>query len=150
MSDGTCPRTAPSSSTAGATAPAISVSASFRSVGPLLVPPEAVASYPAPAAEGRGWKYSGRVNGWPMSALPTTRPLRRDQAAVRLPGEEQLREAGHHAGIDQAGEHAEQQRQDERGTEMVRGCMAQTSPRAVRTTSISLMPANGHERPPTP
>ncbi len=56
-------------------APAISVSASLRSVGPLLVPPDAVASYPFPAADGREWKYSGRVNGWPISALPTTRPF---------------------------------------------------------------------------
>jgi len=54
MSDGTCPRSAPSFFTALSTACAMSVSASFRSVGPLLVPPEAVASYPLPAADGRG------------------------------------------------------------------------------------------------
>ena len=73
-------------------APAISVSASLRSVGPLLVPAEAVASYPAPAADGRGWKYSGRVKLWPISALPTSRPFTLDDRAVGLPGKEQLRE----------------------------------------------------------
>ena len=44
MSDGICPRSAPSSSHGLLHAPAISVSASFRSVGPLLVPADAVAS----------------------------------------------------------------------------------------------------------
>src|SRR4029077_20989565 len=48
-SDGTRPFPAPSSFTALSTAGAISVSASFKSVGPLLVPPESVSSYPAPA-----------------------------------------------------------------------------------------------------
>ena len=56
MSDGMLPFSAPSFFTALSTARAISVSASFRSVGPLLVPADAVASYPAPAAEGREWK----------------------------------------------------------------------------------------------
>ena len=65
MSDGILPFSAPSSCTAWSTAPAISVSASLRSVGPLLVPADAVASYPAPAAEGRGWKYYGAREGLP-------------------------------------------------------------------------------------
>src|SRR5262249_11369678 len=38
---------------------AFTASASFLLVGPRFVPPELVASYPFPAADGRPWKYPG-------------------------------------------------------------------------------------------
>ena len=46
-----------------------------------LVPPELVASYPLPAAEGRGWKYLSEVKLCAISSEPITWPLRR----IRLP-----------------------------------------------------------------
>src|ERR1700733_3125007 len=48
--------------------------------GPGLVAPDELPSYPAPAADGRGWKYCGSgfpwrsVNSCPSSADPTSRP----------------------------------------------------------------------------
>ena len=69
------PRLVPSSTTALSTRSAMSVSASLRSVRPLFEPDDAVASYPLPAADGREWKYSARVNVCPISALPTTLPF---------------------------------------------------------------------------
>ena len=50
--------------------------------GPRLLAPDDEASYPAPAADGRGWKYCGSgfpllsVNSWPSSADPTSLPSR--------------------------------------------------------------------------
>src|SRR5580693_1514179 len=35
--------------------------------GPRLLAPDELPSYPAPAAEGRGWKYRG--SGWPLSSV---------------------------------------------------------------------------------
>src|ERR1700691_3586818 len=49
--------------------------------GPKLVPPEDVPSYPLPAAEGRGWKYSGRTKFCPITRESTTMPL----CVTRLP-----------------------------------------------------------------
>src|SRR5581483_9835759 len=51
------------------------------SPGPRLDAADALAVYPVPASEGRGWKYWGiglpclSRNSWPMSADPTTCPL---------------------------------------------------------------------------
>src|SRR5664279_1877908 len=48
--------------------------------GPRLLAEDAVGSYPAPAADGRDWKYCGRalpllsVKDWPISFDPTTLP----------------------------------------------------------------------------
>src|SRR6516162_7314221 len=44
-------------------------------VGPRFVPPEFVASYPVPAAEGREWKYVGPLNAWPITCEPMSFPL---------------------------------------------------------------------------
>src|SRR5262249_4584768 len=50
-------------------------SRSFLEVGPKLDPDDEVASKPlSPAADGRGWKYSGRANAWAKSSEPTMRP----------------------------------------------------------------------------
>src|ERR1700738_4539417 len=48
------------------------------SPGPRLVAPPALAVYPVPAADGRGWKYWGKGfpilsrNSWPIRAEPMT------------------------------------------------------------------------------
>ncbi len=47
---------------------------SLALVGPRLEPEELAASYPAPAALGRGWKYLSIANGWPSSLEPITLP----------------------------------------------------------------------------
>ena len=50
--------------------------------GPRLLAPDELPSYPAPAAEGRGWKYCGSglpllsVNSCPSSSEPTSLPFR--------------------------------------------------------------------------
>jgi len=49
--------------------------------GPRLLPLEAPASQPLPAAEGRDWNHCGRglpflsTKPWPISAEPTTLPF---------------------------------------------------------------------------
>ncbi len=45
-------------------------------LGPRFEAPLAIASYPSPADEGRGWKYPGPANDWPMSEEPTATPSR--------------------------------------------------------------------------
>src|SRR5436190_2130931 len=55
---------------------AATASISFLFVGPRFDPLELAASYPAPAADGRPWKYAGDEKGWPMSRDPIGRPSR--------------------------------------------------------------------------
>ena len=43
----------------------------LRAEGPRFVPLELAASYPAPAADGRGWKYRASAKFCPISAEPT-------------------------------------------------------------------------------
>jgi hypothetical protein len=47
-------------------AAALTASTSFLLVGPRFVPPELVASYPVPAADGRERKYPADENACPM------------------------------------------------------------------------------------
>ena len=53
----------------------VAPSLSLGLAGPRLVPPEEAASYPAPAAEGRGWKYAGEVKFCPISSEPMMTPF---------------------------------------------------------------------------
>ena len=72
-----------------------------------------------------------------------------DERAVGLAGEEHPGEPGHQAGVGEPGEDAEQQRQDDGGSNL-RADHGQTSPRATRIMSMSLMPTNGTTSPPRP
>ena len=56
-------------------AAALTASTSFLLVGPRFVPPELVASYPVPAADGRERKYPGDENACPMMRDPMTFPF---------------------------------------------------------------------------
>jgi hypothetical protein len=48
---------------------------SFALVGPRFEPADSPASYPLPADEGRGWKYSGLEKPCPIALEPTTFPF---------------------------------------------------------------------------
>ncbi len=76
-------------------------------------------------------------------------PVHRHQRTVRLPREEELRQPGHHPGVEHAGDQAEQQGQDDRRTQLLPK-HGYTSLSRTRERSISLMPANGTTMPPSP
>ena len=75
MSTGTLPYFSPGSALISAATSFLIRSISVLLVGPRLDAPELMASYPVPAAEGRGQKYLVCVNCWPMRLDPTTDPL---------------------------------------------------------------------------
>ena len=90
-------------------------SLSFGLAGPRFVPPEEAASYPAPAAEGRGWKYSGPAKFCPISSEPMMTSSRAYQTAVGLareqrPCENEKRHRKDHPGQEGEQEDAQQGR----------------------------------------
>ena len=73
-----------------------------RRIGrPRFEPLDAPALYGIGAvADGRLQKYFGSLNGWPISALPTTLPSRSMKLPLRRRGRMHLRDAGDEQRID--------------------------------------------------
>ena len=117
-------------------------------MGPRLDPELAAASYPSPAADGRGWKYSGEVNGWPISSEPTTSTVDLDERAFGLSVEGDLADRRDHQWVDDTGEHGEDDEHADGGRQLA--AQHQETPRALMSRSMSLMPTNGAMIPPKP
>ena len=91
---------------------------SFWLVGAKLVPPELAASYPLPAADGRGWKYFADVKGWAMMREPIASPLRVMSWPLALSLNRNLRQGGDQQGIDHSQQNRGGDGHQERGDEM--------------------------------
>ena len=92
---------------------------SFALVGPRLLPLLLAASYPAPADDGREWKYSGLVNVWPMSDDPTTLPPADTSDPCAWRGNTACAMPVMTAGYDEAGQDRQDQRDSECGCEFL-------------------------------
>ena len=93
---------------------ALTASASAGLSGPWLEPRRraGVVAASAPVAEARPQKYFGSPKGCPIRRGADHLAVALDQAAVRLPREDRLRDAGHDQRIDDAGD----DRQDARAS----------------------------------
>src|SRR4051794_19580101 len=82
---------------------------------------------------------------------PDYRPIPLDQAALRLPREQDLREPGHGKRIDEPGDQGQEDHNGKCWTNFFQhGCSPQARCKAVTSRSMALMPAKGMTMPPSP